>query len=295
METQKPPTIENPRPSKLAVIAFIPGSIVGMLIGSTLDLGVRTFEPLVTEPFTGVMMLMSFGVFWLLFSLIWRIPRRIIKGGHRITTIGSLVGGFVSSCGDSIVYFVLVRADMFGYGVVRNDTEGWIAMILMAVAVFVGVELEAWISRKRLRFSIRTMLILVAVVAVAVTGGRWFKLSNTFYRLDALVTYKQGQSYIYINRPPTKYDEIYLSNMFLYKDESMSTGSLMVLYQSNANYSEVKQRSFELRQQLIEVVEQNPDLQFDRYIIRSDFDGTKLETIEEGGVQELLMSSKSQK
>ena len=48
METQKPPTIENPRPSKLAVIAFIPGSIVGMLIGSTLDNGVRTFEPLVT-------------------------------------------------------------------------------------------------------------------------------------------------------------------------------------------------------------------------------------------------------
>lgn len=37
---------------------------------------------------------------------------------------------------------------MVGIGVVRNNTEWWIAIILIAVGMFVGVEIEAWISRK---------------------------------------------------------------------------------------------------------------------------------------------------
>jgi hypothetical protein len=118
----------------------------------------HAFEPFVTEPFTAVKKLMLGGVVWLLLSLIWRSPRRGIKGGHRIATIGSFGGGFVSSCGASIVYAILVRADMLGYGVVRNNTEWWIGLILIAVWMFAGVETEAWISRKVLSSDSKTSM-----------------------------------------------------------------------------------------------------------------------------------------
>lgn len=47
METQKPPTIENRRLSKLAVIAFIPGSIVGVMISELLIVSAK--KPLSKE------------------------------------------------------------------------------------------------------------------------------------------------------------------------------------------------------------------------------------------------------
>ena len=125
-------------------------------------------------------------------------------------------------------------------------------------------------------------------------------LSHTFDHINAFVALKQDQfvalmqdqSFIGFNRPPSRYDEIILSPIFLYKDESISDSAYqVVLYQSSANFFEVEKRSFELKQQLIEVVEQNLEFPFDWYKIRNMTTG---EIIEEGTVEELMTSSKNE-
>ena len=55
-------------------------------------------------------------------------------------------------------------------------------------------------SSWRLKFSIRTMLIVEAVIATVVTGTRWWILSNTIYRLDAMILLKQEDTHMFFQQ-----------------------------------------------------------------------------------------------
>lgn len=152
-------------------------------------------------------------------------------------------------------------------------------------------------SSWRMNFSIRTMLIVVAVIAIFVTGGRWWILSNTMYRLDAFVFLRQ-EEFEKLTKQVEGYEDVYW-NMRGYKDQSISyfPHECIIRYESTANYFEVKQKAFELRQELIATVERYPELQFDRYIIRSILEpsGTNRKTIEEGDLRELRARDENNK
>lgn len=142
-------TNEHPRPSILAVIGFIYGAAFGLLFGTAFGHGVKyAITPVVTEPFVAFAGLSIMGLAWLLVTLIWRVPRRLLLGPHAITLFGSFVGGLVSLGASSTLFEVLVRANVLSYGGPKSKSELCIALFLCLASIIAGIEFEAWVGRE---------------------------------------------------------------------------------------------------------------------------------------------------
>ena len=168
-----------------------------------------------------------------------------------------------------------------------------------ALAIVGGIILNR-MQKGRFRFSIRTMLIAVAVVVILTPGTRWWILSNTMYHLNATISIRIEDKDKVLNQRIRFFDNIAeIGGRLVYVRPTLTGSSFRAEYSSTVNYFEVEQTTFELRQQLIEAVEQIPDLQFDRYTIETvrtsvlTSSWPTRETIEEGSVEELLVSGEN--
>ena len=73
-------------------VCFLPGSVNGLLLGSTVDLGVAsTIHKTTVAPIRAVIFFAGFSVCCYLSTWLWRLPRRFLVGRYHATAIAALV------------------------------------------------------------------------------------------------------------------------------------------------------------------------------------------------------------
>lgn len=173
--------------------------------------------------------------------------------------------------------------------------------------------------QRRMRFSIRTMLIVVALISVGLGGSRLFVLWNTDIYLRGGLGIENWMEIGLGNGDATRMPFQELSKRFNYEQKGSTLGGALndnpgihfssgfhnIVFNTTANYFTKDNKVDELREQLKTAVQDNPDLKFLGYAIKyeertpSEFDSNRmtvsLKPIEDGSVEELLMSSKNEK
>ena len=179
-------------------------------------------------------------------------------------------------------------------------------------------ETDQVISTRRLKFSIRTMLIVVALVSVGLGGTRLWVLWNTHYKLEAYlfvdedfekdlesaedwyqqsVEHAEMFGYVFVDRGPdprlynsqARYTSISNADItyrpFL---ASWNPKRFGAAYSVEANYFTINKRQAELREQVKAVVDGNPNLNLPKLRIELvQLDNNSKTTIVEGDPREL--------
>ena len=81
--------------SVFPLVCFLVGSVSGLLLGSTVDLGVAsTIHKTTVAPIRAVIFFAGFSVCCYLSTWLWRLARRYLVGRYHATAIAALVSGF---------------------------------------------------------------------------------------------------------------------------------------------------------------------------------------------------------
>ena len=195
---------------------------------------------------------------------------------------------------------------------VDNLGTGLLLIFGFAALEIVSILKAKPMKRFRLRFSIRTMLILVALISVGLGGTRlWFLWNTDIYLRGGI-----GIEHWLGSGEATGMSFNELAKRFNYEQQGpvlggavkdnptihFSSGLHNIVFSTTANYFTKDNKVDELREQLKTAVQDNPDLKFLGYAIKYENRtqtgpnriAISLEPIEDGSVEE-LMSSKNKK
>jgi hypothetical protein len=134
--------------SIFALLWFLPGAIIGLLLGSVIDLGIAaTIHKTSVAPLGALTFFVGFSVCCFACTCLWRLPRRYLVGRYHATAIAALSSGTILACG-----FYLTVEGLENLGPLRADgspsgAQWWVVAAIGLGFAFAAVELEAMLTR----------------------------------------------------------------------------------------------------------------------------------------------------
>lgn len=148
--------------------------------------------------------------------------------------------------------------------------------------MFEQAETEPVRSSRRMRFSIRTLLILVTIVAIGIAGGRWWISHNTTYVITATVLCLPVGDLGFKRDNETEL--IDLQQRFGYQQDGRNAlagplkenpsiycfpSQYSIQYKTEANYFNFNEKISEMKEQIMAMIDRNPDFRFNLIRIES--------------------------
>ena len=130
----------------------MPSCMTGYMLGMFVELGATAaMREIASKSIAyNLAILAVFSAFCLLLSLFWRVPRKRLFGSYHVSSIASFVGGFVFFGGVVVSGITLARFKVFDYDQAAGALEGYILLALVCVWMVLGIECEAYVSRRLL-------------------------------------------------------------------------------------------------------------------------------------------------
>ncbi|MGI9474263.1 MAG: hypothetical protein ACR2NZ_22165 [Rubripirellula sp.] len=141
-------TASPPSRSPISLLPFLPGCVLGLQIGSVLELGfTSTIQRTTTGPANAFKFFAIFSLVCLAITFVYRIPRARLIGTHRIHWFTSFASGTLMTL---ILYGGVYVIDRGGLAAGSPRQLLWLLLVLsgsVSVSVVLAVELEALIDR----------------------------------------------------------------------------------------------------------------------------------------------------